>query len=575
MPESKFFCRLVAALAALSVSLGAFAADHIINVPAPTPGADMTAAIRRAFDEAKAVKSGKVTVAFQPGVVYNISRSAATALVRYVSNTTTRSENPDPTKHFGLWLDGMKNVTVDGRGATLLTHGEMTAIGIDNCTNITITNLTIDAADPSVPEMTVVARTDSTLTARVVPPSRYSITPEGKLYWEGEGWKFTGGIAQLWGDGYTLRCESPMDRYKYVTTDSRGYLVWHYDAGKAPKCNPGNVYQMRHSIRNEVATFINRSSNVTLSNMNYRFLGNFGIVAQMSSDLTYDGVNCLTDPGSGRTCAGFADFMQVSGCRGKVKITRCEFAGAHDDPINIHGTHLKVVKCEGNTVDVRFMHGQTRGFENYLPGDEIAVTDPHSLLRGARAKVKAVSQISDTDYRLTLDRSIAEAVSLLGGDAVIDNISANPEVEITDNTFTLTPTRGILLTTSRKAVIARNTFIKIPMASILIADDARSWYESGPVCDVTIRNNRFIDCSSPVILIAPENDKNLGPVHSGIRIISNEFTFTAPSDKKPVLVQARGVNGLKIKGNTSNVEYLLDIKSCPRLEIQRDSDKNR
>lgn len=549
------------ALAALTISAGAFATDRIIEVPAPTPGADMTGTIRQVLNEAGAVKNSKVTVVFQPGAVYNISRSAATALVRHVSNTTTRGENPDPTKHFGLWLHGMKNVTVDGRGATLLTHGEMTAIGIDSCTNVTITNFNIDAADPSVPEMRVVSRTDSTLTTSVVPPSRYSINSQGKLYWEGNGWQFTGGIAQLWGNGYTLRCASPMDRYRYALTDSRGNLVWHYDAGQAPECAPGMVYQMRHSIRNEVATFINRSERVTLSDMNYRFLGNFGIVAQMSSDITYDRVRCLPDPASGRTCAGFADFMQVSGCRGKVKITRCDFAGAHDDPINIHGTHLKVVKCEGNTVDVRFMHGQTRGFENYLPGDEIAVTDPHSLLRGARAKVKSIRQLSDTDYRLTLDRSLEEAINALGGDAVIDNISANPEVEITYNTFTLTPTRGILLTTSGKTVIAHNTFIKIPMASILIADDARSWFESGPVCDVTIRNNRFIDCASPVILIAPENDKDLGPVHSGVRITDNDFIFSASGPQKPVLIEAHGTKDLKINGNRSNIPSGLNIKN--------------
>ncbi|MDE5626662.1 MAG: alpha-1,3-galactosidase, partial [Candidatus Amulumruptor sp.] len=121
----------------------------MIEIAAPTPGADMTAAIQRAIDSAAASGSGKVTIAMQPGAVYNISRTEATALIHYVSNTTTRQENPDPTKHFGLWLKGMKNVTIDGRGATLLTHGEMTAIGIDSCTNVVITNLNIDSADPS------------------------------------------------------------------------------------------------------------------------------------------------------------------------------------------------------------------------------------------------------------------------------------------------------------------------------------------------------------------------------------------------------------------------------------------
>ena len=77
--------------------------------------------------------------------------------------------------------------------------------------------------------------------------------------------------------------------------------------------------------------------------------------------------------------------------------------------------------------------------------------------------------------------------------------------------------------------------------------------------DVTIRNNRFIDCSSPVILIAPENDKDLGPVHSGIRIIDNDFIFNSPSTQKPVLIEARGIKDLKIKDNRSNVQSRLNI----------------
>ena len=59
------------ALAALTISAGAFATHRIIEIPAPTPGADMTGTIRQALTDAGAVKDGKVTVVFQPGAVYN------------------------------------------------------------------------------------------------------------------------------------------------------------------------------------------------------------------------------------------------------------------------------------------------------------------------------------------------------------------------------------------------------------------------------------------------------------------------------------------------------------------------
>ncbi len=35
------------------------------------------------------------------------------------------------------------------------------------------------------------------------------------------------------------------------------------------------------------------------------------------------------------------------------------------------------------------------------------------------------------------------------------------------------------------------------MSAVLIEADAEGWYESGPVRDVMIRNNEFIDCALP------------------------------------------------------------------------------
>ena len=98
-------------------------------------------------------------------------------------------------------------------------------------------------------------------------------------------------------------------------------------------------------------------------------MGNFGIVGQYSENLTYEKLYCAPEWGSGRTCAGFADFVQMSGCKGKIRILDSYFEGAHDDPINIHGTHLKVMEyVSDRQVKVRFMHGQSYGFEAFIKG---------------------------------------------------------------------------------------------------------------------------------------------------------------------------------------------------------------
>ncbi|MDE6491377.1 MAG: right-handed parallel beta-helix repeat-containing protein, partial [Muribaculaceae bacterium] len=206
--------------------------------------------------------------------------------------------------------------------------------------------------------------------------------------------------------------------------------------------------------------------------------------------------------------------------------------------------HLSVVGWHGgNKLIVRFMHPQTFGFPAFYPADEVDLVDPHSLRPLISAKVTTAEMTSPYEMSLELDRPIpthireAEAIAL-------ENVTWTPEVKITGCRFTLTPTRAILVSTRRHVEISDNEFIRIPMSSILIADDARSWYESGPVDGVDITGNRFIECSSPVISIHPEYDRYDGPVHRNISIVDNRFTGTYEK-----AVSARGVDGLDVFGN--------------------------
>lgn len=109
------------------------------------------------------------------------------------------------------------------------------------------------------------------------------------------------------------------------------------------------------------------------------------------------------------------------------------------------------------------------------------------------------------------------------------------------------------MTTRRKVVIEDNVFYRTGMQAILIADDAKSWYESGPVRDVLIKGNRFEECgynSAPdnyPIAIVPENSE-LVPgyaAHKNIRITDNIFiVYDYP------LLKARSVDGLVFKNNS-------------------------
>lgn len=528
------------------VSFSLSAASPVILKVATSDG-DATPILRQAIEAAATYKGCPVLIQLQQGD-YHIYRTSSSPYLYYISNTASAEENPDPTKHIGIWLKDMKNITVDGGGARFVTHGEMTPFVIDGCENVTLKNFSLVAADPSVPEMTVVSTDANSITARVTAGSSYEIE-DGKFYWKGEGWRFGGGIAQVFypQTNVTNRCESPLAGVTKAIELDEGLVRFNYD--RAPGFKTGEVYQMRHSFRTEACGFIHQSKDVKLENIKFHFLGNFGIVGQYSENLTYEKLYCAPEWGSGRTCAGFADFVQMSGCKGKIRILDSYFEGAHDDPINIHGTHLKVMEyVSDRQVKVRFMHGQSYGFEAFYKGDEVEFVDAHSLRCLQLACVKAVERIDDYEILLTLDRAVNDNVKT-AENVSVENVTWTPEVEIRNNYFSRIPTRGILVTTRRKVVIEDNVFYRIPMSGVLVSDDARGWYESGPVRDVTIRRNLFMECGSPVIAVMPENDRYEGAVHRNVRIEANRFVIRQGSEA----VSARATDGLIIRDNYISV----------------------
>lgn len=517
-------------------------AAAVVRYDVPAVEGDATEVLQQVIDAAVAGSAGS-EVRLAPGATYHVYRTSATPKLRYISNTTSERENPDNTKYIALYMQGAEGLTLNGNGARIVTHGELTTFALEQCSDVTLKNFTLDAADPSVPEFTVVEAEPRHVRVKVTEPSRYEITADSTFYWTGEGWRFTEGLAQVYFPDrkITWRYDNPIGRGTKAVEAEPGTVDFYYDSDKPFAA--GEIYQMRHTIRNQVCGFINESHGVTLEGLNMQFIGNFGIVSQNSSDITVDGCRMAPGDDSGRTCAGFADFLQFSGCRGHIEVKDCYFSGAHDDAINVHGTHLRVMEQPTErSLRVRYMHDQSWGFNSFYPGDSIEIVDVHTLLGKFAGRVAESKQLDNYEWLVTLDRNI-EKVDIEDGRAV-ENVSATPSLTVTGCYFTLVPTRGILVTTRRPVLIKGNTFDRIPMPAIYISDDARGWYESGPVRDVTVSGNKFIECGSPVIGVRPETDRNEGAVHSGIRVTGNEFVM-----RGGVAVETSGCSGVTVEGN--------------------------
>ena len=500
-----------------------------------------------------------VEISLAPGR-YDFFPTNALRLKLHISND---NDDPYTPKAIALLFKETRHFRISGLGADIYVHGKMIQTMFDHAEDVMLRGLSFDYHRPTVSEFAVLAVSPDQAEVQVHRDSTYTLE-DGKLVWVGEGWRSAGlGLSQECDPvgGRVWRRDSPLRSVTRVEELAPFKLGLFFT--RNPGLTQGRVFQFRETFRDGAGSFVLRSKDITWRNCAYHFMHGLGIVSQFSENLTFDHVDLAPRRGSGRTCAGWADLLHFSGCRGKIQVNDCEMFGTNDDPINVHGTHLRIVgRPAANQVLVRFMHPQSYGFEAFLPGDEIEFVSHVSLRAYATNQVQAVEPQGDKEILLTLEQP---APAIIADNDVIENVTWTPSVVVRNCKITLDSCRGFLLTTRRPILIESNTFVNTTMSAILIADDANSWFESGPVRDVTIRGNRFLHCAEPVIAIAPENHPATlpEPVHHNIRILDNDFALNGHS-----AVSARCTQNLLIRGNRFSTRDLpIQTNTCIGVTI--------
>nr|WP_206106922.1 right-handed parallel beta-helix repeat-containing protein [Paenibacillus timonensis] len=507
---------------------------------------------------------------------YHFYSQAAIRAPYHVTNTASEEELPDVTKTIGLLLKGQRHLTLRGNGALFLFHGKQTMLLIDSCEDVAIRDLHFDYAIPTVTEMTVkrCGQEEGWMEAEVHPDSSYEVK-EGRLAWIGEDWRFRAGPMQLCDpvDNTTWRVDNWLEQTTTHTEEVRpGRLRFDFDGGLPEGMVPGRIVQMRDGIRDQVGVLVHESDGIAFSGCGLHFMHGLGMVGQFSENLIFEHLDLSPRAETGRTVAGFADFIHLSGCRGRIAIRDCRFAGAHDDAINVHGTYLRIVgRPAPNQLVVRFMHPQTYGLPAFRAGDEIGFVDADTLVTYGTGEVREVRRLDPRELLLTLERPAPEE---RGSRDVIENVTWSPEVEITGNHFARIPTRGVLASTRGSTWIRGNLFERMRMSAILVAADANSWFESGAVENMVIEGNRFVSCGGEAcatIMIAPENREALPdkPVHRGIAVVDNHF------ESEGFLLSAHSTKDLIFRGNEVrlassggfDLRKAIQLEACPDAVI--------
>ena len=103
----------------------------------------------------------------------------------FCTNTAKRNENPDGLRRTAMFLKNKKNVVIDGNGATVVVHGKMTPFLFDRCKNITVKNLAVDYACPTMSEFRVLSNENGICDIKINSDCLFRVE-DNNLIWQGE-----------------------------------------------------------------------------------------------------------------------------------------------------------------------------------------------------------------------------------------------------------------------------------------------------------------------------------------------------------------------------------------------------
>lgn len=576
----------------------------------PTGTFDSTEAIQKTFAAAKEAREAdakSVRVEFEKGT-YQIWKDKCEKRLVHTSNTSSTDGYGEKT--IGLLIEDQSDLVVEGNGAQFLMHGNIMALGVFRSKNIELRNFSWDFAVPTTSEMTVINmgqdESGKNFTDFYIPktmPHQISgntivWTSErsiytGETYWQETGTHYSWCVNGNDPEGEFTRRYYSNEGYPFDGAQNIEHLEGTNDtvvritySGNRPAMQKmGMTLELNSNGRRETTgALVWESENVTARGLTIHYMHGFGWLLQMSKDMYFYDCNMIPPEEGGHLTTGFADGIHASGHAGEVVIENCRFASLHDDPVNIHGTFVRVEqKQDAHTLVLKNIHTQQGGYQQFFVGDKVQFFTRDTLESRDEERQYTVSEVvsnpgeNGNDLKTMVIRFEEELPDYLTETYsnqprfVAENVSYSPNVTIRGCTFRDLAARAVLVTTRGHVLVENNTFYNMTMDGYNSSNDANNWYESGPVRDVTIRNNIFYvnetnaTHNHKVINIDPVTlgggfPDYTNPIHKNITIEGNTFYMDADT-----VVGAWSVENLTIKNNKVLRMYP-DIQLNPQEE---------
>ncbi len=489
--------------------------------------------------------------------------------------------DPDSEQTIAMALRGARNIVVDGGGSEFVFHGRMKVFHVEDCENVTLRNFSTDWDRPYISQGEFVAVTPQYVDLRIDRSQYPYVIEQGHIRFTGEGW--SAGVV----DSYMNIYDKATGTIAYRTRDSHTGNIFNGEAEQvAPDVvrfhgsilerevpvRPGQIITLYHGTYILTGIELCYSRDITLEDITlYHTLSN-GVYGYRCENITLHCVSTTPRTEKGRVFSTVADASHFTCCRGRILIDGCAHAGQGDDFMNVRGTYSRIESFKDRRTALIDGRGWTIGAT-----DTLWVVDRETMRRGAELVVRRINKrngVYEVEFSDTVPAEVTEGMFL-------ENKTWTPELVVRNCRFEKkNRARGMLVTTPRRVVIENNYF-NTAGAAILIEGDLDHWFESGSHTDLTIRNNRFVNCCTSgcetgdrwewgeaPITISPSfrpDSPDSPSYHRNITICDNTFEcFDAP------VLFARSVENLRFERNrlkpTFDYEPFLWQRSTLRLD---------
>lgn len=547
-----------------------------------SPEKDATPIIRNALYSCVKNKANRLTI---PYGIYHFYPDKA--IEKYVNV----SNNDGSKKRIIFPIDHMNNFEIDGNGSLFIMHGEVSVFDICDSKNIKLVNFSINWAKPFNFQAQVVAVNPSSnsFDLKVSDECDYEIVADELIFLEKPGlatktwkdWAKGRNVDVGWernidwnawidpvtkagvlnGNLYEIRTYNEKLKTRYRAEELEKGLVRFYNStNRLPAIGWILVCRGMGGLERACpALHISNVENFKISDVNVFHAGGMGLIAEKCNGIMLKRFNTILPPNSNRVVTTTADATHFVNCKGLIKIDSCIFENMLDDAANVHGIYVAVDGLVDNyTLGLRIMHIQQSGFQFTSVGDTIALTDNETLVSFAKLRVKSVRIINSEYMEVVFTEKIDKVYR---PNCSAENLSWQPNLVMNNCVVRRNRARSILISTRGDVLIEKNNFNTSTFTSILFEGESSFWYESGPVRNVIIRNNRFKDFglyggNAPILQFSPhlkiKDSLSSEYYHKNILFENNEIDVFSR-----LLVYALSVENLIIRGNkiTKSEDY--------------------